>query len=162
MVGRHHLMRTGVIGGGLFIGRARREEIEHRRRVEEIIEFFELERYRKTRVSGFLYGIQKIVGLARAMCSEPRLLLLDEVVSGLNREEKEDLGRFLLRIKHTRNITMGGARCPDGVGAGRLGRHPRLRAPGGEWAARSGVARAPRASGLPRASGRRFRRDRGR
>ena len=52
------------------------------------------------------YGIQKIVGVARAMCSEPRLLLLDEVVSGLNREEKEDLARFLLRVKHTQNITM--------------------------------------------------------
>ncbi|MGH6914376.1 MAG: ABC transporter ATP-binding protein, partial [Geminicoccales bacterium] len=73
--------------------------------VEEFIEFFELERYRRTRVGGLGYGIQKVVGVARAMCSEPRLLLLDEVASGLNREEKEDLARFLLRIKHSFGIT---------------------------------------------------------
>ena len=106
MVGRHHLMRTGILSGGLPFGRARREEIEHRRHVEEVIEFFELERYRKRRAGTLAYGIQKIVGVARAMCSEPRILLLDEVASGLNREEKEDLARFLLRIKYTRNITM--------------------------------------------------------
>ena len=106
MLGRHHLMRTGVLSGGLFLGRAQREEIEHRRHVEEVIEFFELERYRKRRAGSLAYGIQKIVGVARAMCSEPRILLLDEVASGLNREEKEDLARFLLRIKYTRGITM--------------------------------------------------------
>jgi branched-chain amino acid transport system ATP-binding protein len=106
MVGRHHLMRTGILSGGLLFGRARREEIAHRGKVEEVIEFFELERYRKRRAGTLAYGIQKIVGVARAMCSEPRILLLDEVASGLNREEKEDLARFLLRIKYTRNITM--------------------------------------------------------
>lgn len=106
MVGRHHLMKTGILDGGLFLGRARREEIAHRQRVEEIIEFFELERYRKKRVGALSYGVQKLVGLARAVCSEPRVLLLDEVASGLNREEKEDLARFLLRIKYTRRITM--------------------------------------------------------
>jgi branched-chain amino acid transport system ATP-binding protein len=105
MIGRHHLMCTGVLSGGLWFGRARREEIEHRRRVEEVIEFFELERYRKRRVGTLAFGIQKIVGIARAVCGEPRLLLLDEVASGLNREEKEDLARFLLRIKFTRGIT---------------------------------------------------------
>lgn len=106
MVGRHHLMRTGILAGGLWFGRARAEEIEHRRHVEEVIEFFELERYRRRRVGTLAYGIQKIVGVARAMCSEPRILLLDEVASGLNREEKEDLARFLLRIKFTRGIAM--------------------------------------------------------
>jgi branched-chain amino acid transport system ATP-binding protein len=105
LVGRHHLMRSGLLSGGLFFGRARREEIAHRRRVEEIIEFFELERYRKVRAGSLGYGIQKIVGLARAMATEPKLLLLDEVASGLNREEKEDLARFLLRIKHSLGIT---------------------------------------------------------
>jgi branched-chain amino acid transport system ATP-binding protein len=106
MVGRHHLMRTGIFAAGLWFGRGRREEIEHRRHVEEIIELFELERYRKRRVGTLAYGIQKIVGVARAMCSEPRMLLLDEVASGLNREEKEDLARFLLRVKFTRGISM--------------------------------------------------------
>ena len=106
MVGRHHLLRTGVLSGGFFIGRAKREEIEHRRRVEEMIEFFELERYRKQRVGTLAYGIQKIVGIARALCTEPRLLLLDEVASGLNRDEKEDLARFLLRVKHSLGVTM--------------------------------------------------------
>lgn len=106
VVGCHHLMKTGVITGGLFYGRAFAEELEQRRRVEEYIEFFELERYRKRAVGTLSYGVQKIVGMARAMCSEPRLLLLDEVASGLNREEKENLARFMLRIKHTRNVTM--------------------------------------------------------
>ncbi|MBM3573365.1 MAG: ABC transporter ATP-binding protein [Alphaproteobacteria bacterium] len=106
MVGRHHLMKTGVLTGGLFWGWARSEEIAHRRRVEEFIEFFELERYRKRPVGALGYGIQKIVGLARAMCSEPRLLLLDEVASGLNRAEKENLARFMLRLKHSYDMTM--------------------------------------------------------
>lgn len=106
MVGRHHLMRTGIFSGAVFLGRARREEITHRRRVEEIIEFFELECYRGRRVGSLSYGIQKIVGVARALCSEPKLLLLDEVASGLNRDEKEDLARFLLRIKHSLGLTM--------------------------------------------------------
>lgn len=106
MVGRHHLMKSNVLTAGLFFGPARREEIVHRERVEELIEFFELERYRKRRVGSLPYGIQKIVGVARAMCSEPRLLLLDEVASGLNREEKEDLARFLLRARHSYGLTM--------------------------------------------------------
>lgn len=106
MTGRHHLMHTSILTGGLFYGPARREEIAHRKVIEELIEFFELERYRKKRVGSLSYGIQKIVGVARALCSDPRLLLLDEVASGLNREEKEDLARFLLRLKHTRAITI--------------------------------------------------------
>ncbi len=106
LVGRHHLMMQGLLACGLFFGPARREEIENRRAIEDVIEFFELERYRKRRVGSLSYGIQKIVGVARALCSEPKLLLLDEVASGLNREEKEDLARFLLRIKFTRGITM--------------------------------------------------------
>lgn len=106
MVGRHHLMKAGVLAGGVFFGSARQEEIAHRARIEEIIEFFELERYRKRKVGNLGYGIQKVVGLARAMAAEPKLLLLDEVASGLNREEKEDLARFLLRIKYTSGITM--------------------------------------------------------
>ena len=106
LIGRHHLMTTGVIAGGLFFGAARKEEMLHREAVEEIIEFFELERYRRSPVGMLPFGVQKLVGVARAICSEPRLLLLDEVASGLNSQEKQDLSRFMLRIKHTRQITM--------------------------------------------------------
>ena len=106
MVGRHHMMRAGLLSSALYYGAARREAVAHRRRVEEVIEFFELERYRRKRVADLAYGIPKIVGVARALCGEPRLLLLDEVASGLNREEKEDLARFLLRLKHSQAMTM--------------------------------------------------------
>lgn len=106
LVGRHHLMRTGLFTGGLFFGPAKRDEIANRNKVEEIIEFFEIERYRDKSIGSLSYGTQKIVGVARAMCSEPRLLLLDEVASGLNREEKEDLARFILRLSHTQTITI--------------------------------------------------------
>jgi branched-chain amino acid transport system ATP-binding protein len=106
MIGRHHLMRANAITGGLFYGRARREEIAHRRRVEEIIDFLELERYRTLPVGVLPFGVQKLVGLGRAMAAEPRLLLLDEPASGLNHEERRDLARFMLRIKHDLGTTM--------------------------------------------------------
>ncbi len=106
VIGRHHLMRTGVLSGGVFWGRARREEIEHRGRVEEIIRFLELEPYRTEAVGSLPFGVQKILGLARALCAEPRLLLLDEPASGLNHEERRDLARFMLRIKYELRTTM--------------------------------------------------------
>jgi len=106
LLGRHHLMKAGVLQAGLFFGSARQEEYRHRQAIEEAVDFFELERYRKSAVGVLPHGIQKIVGVARAICSEPKLLLLDEVASGLNTQEKEDLSRFLLRLKHTRPITM--------------------------------------------------------
>jgi branched-chain amino acid transport system ATP-binding protein len=106
LLARHHLMKTGVIAGGAFFGRARREEVEHRARVEDVIEFFELGPYRAVAAGSLPFGVQKIVGLARGLCAEPCLLLLDEVASGLNREEKQDLARYLLRIKHELGLTM--------------------------------------------------------
>jgi branched-chain amino acid transport system ATP-binding protein len=106
MLGRHHLMKRGVLSCGLFFGPGRREEIAHRVAAEHTIEFFELERYRNVTAGTLPYGVQKIVGLARATCTEPELLLLDEVASGLNRQEKENLSRFMLRMKHSRGITM--------------------------------------------------------
>jgi branched-chain amino acid transport system ATP-binding protein len=106
LLARHHVMRTGVFAGGIFVGRARREEVEQRARVEEVIEFLDLSPYRAVPAGSLPFGVQKIVGLARGLCAEPKLLLLDEVASGLNREEKQELARYLLRIKHEHGLTM--------------------------------------------------------
>ena len=77
-----------------------KEEMDARREIEAVIDFFELYRHRNTPVGALPYGVQKIVGVARAMASEPRLLLLDEPCTGLIREERENLARFILRIMH--------------------------------------------------------------
>ena len=106
LLGRHRHMRAGVLAGGLFWGRSRREETAHRRRVEEIVEFLELERVRKELVASLPFGVQKLVAIGRALAMEPTLLLLDEPSTGMNREEKENLARFLLRIKHELSTTM--------------------------------------------------------
>jgi branched-chain amino acid transport system ATP-binding protein len=106
LLGRHRHMRAGVLAGSLRWGPARREEMRERRRVEEIIEFLELERYRKEPIANLPFGVQKLVGVGRALAMEPALLLLDEPSTGMNREEKENLARFLLRIKHELGTTM--------------------------------------------------------
>ena len=106
MLGRHLHMRAGLLAGAVFFGRSRREQAAHRGRVEAIIEFLELERYRRDPVDSLPFGVQKLCGVARALAMEPRLLLLDEPSSGMNREEKEDFARFLLRIKHERGTTV--------------------------------------------------------
>lgn len=89
---------------GVWFGSYRRREERARQEVEEIIDFFEIEKYRHTVVASLPFGVQKLVGVARALCTEPRLLLLDEPSSGLTRQEKEDFARFLLRMRYDRGL----------------------------------------------------------
>jgi branched-chain amino acid transport system ATP-binding protein len=106
LTGRHTHMRSNVLDAVLFFGRTRKEEIEARRRVEHIIEFLEIEHIRDAVVGTLSYGQQKRVELARALACEPKLLLLDEMVSGMNQEETEDIARFVLDIRDELGITV--------------------------------------------------------
>ena len=106
LTGRHARIRTNPLAEMLFLPSVRQEEIRHRKAVERIIEAVELERHRHAPVASLPFGIQKIVGLARALALEPTVMLLDEPSAGLNRDEREDLARFILRIKHELGITM--------------------------------------------------------
>jgi branched-chain amino acid transport system ATP-binding protein len=106
LAGRHIKMKSGLLSNGFFWGETIKEEVKHREAVEKIIDFLELGKYRKRESSTLPYGTQKIVGLGRALAMEPQILLLDEPSAGMNRQEKEDLARFILRIKHDMGITL--------------------------------------------------------
>jgi branched-chain amino acid transport system ATP-binding protein len=98
LAGRNLMIRSNVFLQALRIGPALREEIEHRKRCEEIIDFLEIQHVRKTPVGRLPYGLQKRVDLGRALAAEPRLLLLDEPMAGMNVEEKQDMSRFILDV----------------------------------------------------------------
>jgi branched-chain amino acid transport system ATP-binding protein len=99
MLGRHLRMRAGFLAGAVWLGRARAEEIANRRRVEEIIELLELGPHRRTHVGSLPYGIQKRIEMGRALAMDPRLLLLDEPVAGMNLEETQDMVRAILQVQ---------------------------------------------------------------
>jgi branched-chain amino acid transport system ATP-binding protein len=98
MAARHIFMKQNFVTGSLYFGQARNEEIRHRRVVEDIIDFLEIEPIRKQIVSTLPYGMRKRVELARALALSPKVLLLDEPMAGMNVEEKEDIARFIIDI----------------------------------------------------------------
>jgi branched-chain amino acid transport system ATP-binding protein len=100
MAGRSLHSRSGILLQALWYGPALKETIEHRRRVEEIIDFLEIAHIRKTPVGKLPYGLQKRVDLGRALATEPELLLLDEPMAGMNLEEKEDMSRFIIDVNN--------------------------------------------------------------
>jgi len=106
MAARHFKFKSTWLEGALYFGRAHREEVEHRRAVEEIIDFLEIQKYRKTAVGALPYGVRKRIDLGRALAQEPKVLLLDEPMAGMNVEEKEDMARFILDVQEERGITI--------------------------------------------------------
>jgi len=106
LLGRHVHMRAGVLKSMIYWGFAAREEIAHRARCEEIIEFLRLQDIRKQPASALPYGLRKRVELGRALAVEPRLLLLDEPMGGMNQEEKENMARFILDVNQEWGVTM--------------------------------------------------------
>lgn len=106
MLGRHNHMRYGALAAFAWVGRARREELANRAAVEEVVDFLELEQWRGHPVGLLPYGVQKRVELGRALAMEPKVLLLDEPVAGMNVEETEDMARFVLDVRDELGIAM--------------------------------------------------------
>ena len=106
MTGRNLKMRASFLEQAIYFGRARREELENRHKVEEVIDFLEIQHIRKTPVGRLPYGLQKRVELARALAAEPSLLLLDEPMAGMNVEEKQDMCRFVLDVNEQYGTTI--------------------------------------------------------
>ncbi len=106
MVGRHHLLKNNFLTGALYWLGARAEELKHRQKVEEIIDFLDLQPVRKATAGTLPYGLRKRVELARAMALEPRLILLDEPMAGMNFEEKEDMARYIVDLNEEFGMTV--------------------------------------------------------
>jgi len=107
MVGRHHLLKNNFLTGGLYwFGGAQREELEHRRHVEDIIDFLEISHIRKAVAGTLSYGLRKRVELARAVAVKPDLILLDEPMAGMNLEEKEDMARYIVDLNEEWGMTV--------------------------------------------------------
>jgi branched-chain amino acid transport system ATP-binding protein len=106
LIGRHCRARHNPLAEMLFTSRVRREQLRHREAVEEVIDFLDLANYRDQRISNLPYGARKVVELGRALCAEPKLLLLDEPASGLNTEETEEVAFWIDDIKNDLGITV--------------------------------------------------------
>jgi branched-chain amino acid transport system ATP-binding protein len=106
LLGRHLHFSYGTLAAAIYQGRARRQEVENRARAEDIIDFLEIQAFRKSLVGMLPYGVQKRVELGRALAMEPKLLLLDEPAAGMNLEETEDMARFILDTKEELGIAM--------------------------------------------------------
>ena len=106
MVGRHHLLKNNFLTGGLYWLGAQKEELAHRRKVEDIIDFLEIAHIRKSTAGTLSYGLRKRVELARAMAVEPKIILLDEPMAGMNLEEKEDMARYIVDLNEEWGMTV--------------------------------------------------------
>ena len=106
MLGRHVRMKAGVLASFIYWGLAQREEVIHRRRVEDIIDFLRIQDLRRRPTGSLAYGLQKRVELGRALALDPKILLLDEPMGGCNHEEKEDMARFILDVNQEWGTTI--------------------------------------------------------
>ena len=106
MVGRHHLLKNNFLTGALYWLGAQGEELAHRRKVEDIIDFLEIAPIRKATAGTLSYGLRKRVELARAMAVEPKIILLDEPMAGMNLEEKEDMARYIVDLNEEWGMTV--------------------------------------------------------
>jgi branched-chain amino acid transport system ATP-binding protein len=106
MLGRHVRMKAGVLSSAVYWGLAQKEDIAHREVVEEIIDFLKLQDLRKQQTAALAYGLRKRVELGRALALEPKVLLLDEPMGGMNQDEKEDMARYILDVNQERGVTV--------------------------------------------------------